>query len=260
MFAAAKCDVGKLRKTNQDSVYWSMEPVGDLPNLFIVADGMGGHLAGEHASSEAVQFFVQEVAEKSFKEDSIVKLLREGVESANRYVYKLSKQSSAWTGMGTTFVAAVIKEDTLFCVNVGDSRLYLVLVDGQGGLGLKKLTIDHSVVEELVQKGEITAEEARVHPQKNVITRAVGIEEQVSVDAFEIPLTGILRVLLCSDGLSNMVEDTELLHLLGTAVPAGQDEIESLAEQLIGRANDNGGYDNISVILIDLWKEGAQHA
>ena len=84
MFAAAKCDVGKLRKTNQDSVYCSMEPVGDLPNLFIVADGMGGHLAGEHASSEAVQFFVQEVAEKSFKEDSIVKLLREGVESANR--------------------------------------------------------------------------------------------------------------------------------------------------------------------------------
>lgn len=151
-------------------------------------------------------------------------------------------------------------EDTLFCVNVGDSRLYLVQADGQGGVGLKKLTIDHSVVEELVQKGEITEEEARVHPQKNVITRAVGIEEQVSVDAFEIPLTGILRVLLCSDGLSNMVEDTELLRLLGTTVPSSQDEIEGLAEQLIDRANGNGGYDNISVILIDLWKEGAQHA
>ena len=221
---------------------------------------MGGHLAGEHASSEAVHFFVQEVAEKSFKEDSVVKLLREGVESANRHVYKLSKQSAAWTGMGTTFVAAVIMEDTLFCVNVGDSRLYLILDDEHGCLGLKKLTIDHSVVEELVQKGEITEAEARVHPQKNVITRAVGIEEHVSVDAFEIPLTGIQRILLCSDGLSNMVEDSELLHILGSTAAGSQEDIENLADRLMKTANENGGYDNISVILIDLWKEGAQHA
>lgn len=254
--AASRCDVGRVRKINQDTVFCSLEPVGFLPNLFIVADGMGGHKAGDLASAEAVRSFVSCIKERSKEADDIVDLMRMALEEANRYVYFLSKESEDYQGMGTTFVAATFCGNSLYCINVGDSRLYKLNRAGdEQPMSLKRVTEDHSIVEMMVRQGMITEEEARVHPQKNMITRAVGIEETVEIDAFRLEVDSLIRVLLCSDGLSGMVTDLDILNIL-----SGKGNVEETAERLLAKANDNGGKDNISVIVIDFTGEEVENA
>ena len=253
--AASRCDVGRVRKINQDTVFCSLEPVGLLPNLFIVADGMGGHKAGDLASTETVRCFVKCIEERSKEAEDIVDLMRLALEEANRYVYYLSQESEDYQGMGTTFVAVTFCGNSLYCINVDDSRLYKLNRAGEQPMSLKKVTEDHSVVEMMIKEGLITEEEARVHPQKNMITRAVGIEETVQIDDFRLDVDNLVRVLLCSDGLSGMLTDLDILNIV-----SGKDDVEVTAERLLAKANDNGGRDNISVIVIDFTGEEVEHA
>ena len=246
--------MGLVRKINQDTVFCSLEPVGLLPNLFIVADGMGGHKAGDLASTEAVRCFIKCIKERSREAEDIVDLMRLALEEANRYVYYLSKESEDYQGMGTTFVAATFCGNSLYCINVGDSRLYKLNRAGEHPMSLKKVTVDHSIVQMMIKEGMITEEEARVHPQKNMITRAIGIEETVEIDDFRLDVDSLVRVLLCSDGLSGMLTDLDILNIV-----SGKKDVEETAERLVEKANENGGRDNISVIVIDFTGEEVEH-
>ena len=216
-------DIGRKRKLNQDYVYSSEQPVGNLPNLFLVADGMGGHNAGDYASQVAVETMVERIADS--QETDILRIFDMAVQAANRRIRELGARSRELEGMGTTMVAACCREGTVYVANVGDSRLYVV-----NRFGLRQITRDHSWVEEMVQRGGIGREEARNHPDKNIITRAVGGDE----------------ILMCTDGLTNMLEDEEIRMILD-----GARDIVEKTQELVRAANENGGRDNISVILIE---------
>lgn len=231
-------DIGVRREMNQDYLYSSEEAVGKLQNLFIVADGMGGHRAGEFASRYAVETIV-DTARKSEKKDSIG-ILTESIMAANRLLKEYADSHREMRGMGTTIVAATIEGHHLLVANVGDSRLYLA------GEQMIQVTRDHSLVQEMVRLGEIDQERARNHPDKNIITRAVGVDRKVQIDFFEVNLEPGQRVLLCSDGLTNMVEDHVIQKILHE-----QEELTRKAEKLVELANKNGGKDNITVIIIE---------
>ena len=230
-------DTGRVRSMNEDYVFVSERPIGRLPNLFVVADGMGGHNAGERASSYAVEVLLQSIRKN--KEKNPVKVMRRAIESANDMVYQESISSDRSRGMGTTMVAAVICKDRLYVANVGDSRLYII------NSQIRQITKDHSLVEEMVRLGKLTKEEGRNHPDKNIITRAVGAEETVQIDCFEERIGIRDVVLLCSDGLTNMVSDEQIQQIIKT-----EKNLQKAAELLVETANRNGGRDNITVLLI----------
>lgn len=232
-------DIGKKRKLNQDYVYTSELPVGSLPNLFLVADGMGGHKAGDYASRCAIETIVDYV--ESSHDAGVIAVLEKAICRANSVVREYAESDEAFNGMGTTVVAATIDGNKLCVANVGDSRLYIV-----GDREIKQITRDHSLVEEMVRMGGIEREQARSHPKKNIITRAIGAEPELSVDFFRVTLQPGEMVLMCSDGLTNMIEDEEIRMIL-----QGQRDLASKAEGLVNAANNNGGKDNIAVVLID---------
>ena len=232
-------DVGRCRDINQDYIFLSEEPMGNLPNLFLVADGMGGHRAGDLASEYTVSR-VCEAVTKSMQKIPF-QILKGAFQYANQKLIEKAGESPAYTGMGTTLVAVTVKEDgTVYAVNVGDSRLYKV------GSGIEQITEDHSLVEEMVRMGEISKEEARNHPEKNIITRAIGVSETVEPDYFDTKLEKGECLLLCSDGLSNMLEDAQIKEILDRRT-----DLRSGAEELVREANRNGGKDNIAVVLIE---------
>lgn len=232
-------NIGKKRKLNQDFVYTSEKPVGHLPNLFIVADGMGGHKAGDYASKLAVETMVEEIAASAEKEPE--NILKAAIEMANAMVRGSAAKAPELEGMGTTVVAASCEGRTLSVANVGDSRLYVV-----GGHEIRQITRDHSWVEDMVRSGGMGREEARNHPDKNIITRAIGAEKSVKTDFFSVKLEEGDMILMCTDGLTNMLSDEEIRMVLD-----GARDIVEKAEELVRRANENGGRDNISVILIE---------
>ena len=231
-------DIGRCRSVNQDYIFMSEKPVGNLPNLFLVADGMGGHRAGDLASEYTVDM-VREAAEKSMRQIPF-QILRSAFQYANQKLIEKARESSAYTGMGTTLVAATVVEDTAYIVNVGDSRLYKV------GETIEQITEDHSLVEEMVRMGEISREEARNHPDKNIITRAIGVADTVEPDYFDTKLQKGECLLLCSDGLSNMIKDSQIRAIL-----ARRESLQAGAKELVDTANENGGRDNIAVVLIE---------
>lgn len=231
-------DIGVRREMNQDYFYSSEEPVGQLENLFLVADGMGGHKAGEFASRYAVETIVETI-QNSEKTDEIA-ILTEAITKANHLLKEYAQDNQQMRGMGTTVVAATIKNGYLTVANVGDSRLYVI--DDE----IRQITRDHSLVQEMVRLGEIDAQSARNHPDKNIITRAVGVDQKVQVDCFEVSLEQGQRILLCSDGLTNMVEDARILDILNRP-----EDLQKKAETLVALANENGGKDNITVIIIE---------
>ncbi len=231
-------DIGSTREMNQDYLYSSEEAVGKLPNLFIVADGMGGHKAGEFASRYVVETTVRTI--EGSKEEEPITILSESIETANRKLKEYADAHQQMKGMGTTIVAAVIQERSLIAANVGDSRLYVV------GDEITQVTQDHSLVQELVRLGQMDQESAKTHPDKNVITRAVGVSDNVKIDIFERQLNPGEYIVLCSDGLTNMVDDAVILQILH-----GAGNLSDKAEQLIKLANKNGGKDNITVIIIE---------
>ncbi len=231
-------DIGKNRKINQDFVFASNSPVGNLPNLFIVADGMGGHKAGDYASKCAVET-ICDMAGRSFEKNPLV-ILRKAIEVANEAIRTKAAEDDNYAGMGTTLVAATCLGRYLQVANVGDSRLYIV------GEEIRQITVDHSLVEEMVRMGGIDKETAKHHPDKNIITRALGAVETVDVDFFTIELQPGERILMCSDGLTNMLEDDEILKLVTSDA-----DLEKKAGMLVQAANDRGGMDNITVVLIE---------
>lgn len=232
-------NIGKRRKVNQDYVYTSEQPVGKLPNVFIVADGMGGHKAGDYASKVTVETMVEEI--RRSEEEAAPIVLEHAIQVANALIRKCAEESSDLEGMGTTVVAATCDEDVLLVANVGDSRLYIV-----NQKEIRQITRDHSLVEEMVRMGGIGREEARNHPDKNIITRAVGADDVVKPDFFTVRLNPGDMVLMCTDGLTNMLEDEEIRMILEES----RDIVEK-AEELVKAANEKGGRDNISVILVD---------
>lgn len=238
-------DVGKRRQLNQDYVFTSENPVGNLPNLFLVADGMGGHNAGDYASRYTVETIVSEIA-KSYEKNP-VRILKKAIETANAHIREKSLETEEMAGMGTTIVAASCLENKLQVANVGDSRLYVIHEQK-----ITQITRDHSLVEEMVRMGGIDRESARNHPDKNIITRAVGAQDTVEIDFFQLELHAGDMILMCTDGLTNMLEDEEIRMILG-----GQRDIVEMAESLILAANNNGGKDNIAVILIEPFAQEA---
>ena len=234
----ALTDVGRRREVNQDYVYATDRPVGPFPNLLVVADGMGGHKAGDFASK-----FTVETLKKELKESEAGKpeeIFRAAIETENHKLIEAASQDVKLEGMGTTLVAATVIGNTLYFANIGDSRLYLISDN------IRQLSKDHSLVEEMVRLGGIKAEEARNHPDKNIITRAIGAKDSVEVDFYEHRLKKGDIILMCTDGLSNMVEDEELFHI----VQGGRDIVES-AQSLVETAKENGGMDNIGIVLVE---------
>ena len=234
----ALTDIGQKRQLNQDFIYVSETPVGNLPNLFIVADGMGGHKAGDYASVLAVETVVEDIS-ASFEKNP-VRIMEHAITRANTHLRERASEDFSLNGMGTTMVAATCMGRFLQVANVGDSRLYVV------GDEIVQITEDHSLVEEMVRMGGIGREEARNHPDKNIITRAVGAKDDVEVDFFDWELQTGDMVLLCSDGLTNMVDDETICQIL-----KGGGSLRDRVEKLVQTANLNGGRDNISVIVIE---------
>ncbi len=232
-------DIGRKRELNEDYIYTSGQPIGALPNLFIVADGMGGHKAGDYASMHTVDRFVEVIRELG-EEHGVQDAINEAVTAANAYIYQRSRENSNLSGMGTTLVLATCIGNEAIVANIGDSRLYLV------NDAMTQITRDHSLVEEMVTLGGIDREMARNHPDKNIITRAVGVKEKVAADFFEVELTKGDKLLLCSDGLTNMLRDEEIYQIIQE-----NKELEQAAKALIDAANENGGRDNIAVVLVE---------
>lgn len=231
-------DIGKCREINQDYIFVSEEPIGNLPNLFLVADGMGGHKAGDLASEYTVAK-VQEAVSKSMQTIPY-QILKGAFQYANQKLLEKAGESDSYKGMGTTLVAATVKNDAVYVVNVGDSRLYKI------GDKIEQITEDHSLVEEMVRMGEISEEQARNHPDKNIITKAIGVSDTVEPDYFDTDLQKGECLLMCSDGLTNMVSDRQIKEIVELRT-----DLESCAKELIRAANQNGGRDNIAVVLIE---------
>lgn len=232
-------DIGKRRSANQDYVYASDQPVGNLPNLMIVADGMGGHNAGDFASRCTVESMLEYIQNASEKRP--IPLISAAIHHANELVIEKSRSDKKLEGMGTTVVAATVKDGYLYVANVGDSRLYLIDQE------IEQITRDHSLVEEMIRVGELQRKDARSHPDRNVITRAIGVRTPVRIDFFDVKLEEGDRILLCSDGLTTMVEDEDILHIVKKSTSP-----KEAAQRLVTEANKNGGKDNISVILAEV--------
>lgn len=243
----AKTDIGKVRTMNQDYFIASAQ----RPHLFILCDGMGGHKSGEIASrtaAESIETYVRMHSTLDLDEGKAKRLLNGAVQYANNIVSTRAASNEAYQGMGTTTEVCLLDFDTLYIAHVGDSRVYL-LREGK----LTQLTKDHSYVEELVQNGLITEAEAKHHPDKNVITRAVGTNRTVECDFSALALKQGDTLLMCSDGLTNMLTESEMKNLL-----ISDENPDIVVENLIDCANGKGGKDNITAIVIrKLLKEEA---
>jgi len=236
---AAMTDVGQQRDHNEDSVLATA--ITDDTALLAVADGMGGHAAGDVASQLAIDTLREEIVEgtKSLPPQSEWQsMLNNAITRANQAIHDQAADDRAKSGMGTTVVAALIQGPDAVVANVGDSRGY-VLADG-----IEQVTVDQSLVQELVEQGQITAEEAKDHPQRNVISQSLGTDTEVDPDFYEATVDGML--LLCSDGLTEEVDDERIEQIVSEA-----STVADATEQLIQRANENGGSDNISVTIAE---------
>lgn len=232
-------DIGLRREMNQDYIFSSDLPLGSLSCLYLVADGMGGHRAGDLASKLTVETVVNQVS-MSVGEDP-EDLLREAFGIANTKIRQTAARHREYYGMGTTLVGCTICGEELLVANIGDSRLY-----NYTEKEFRQITVDHSLVEEMVRAGTLDRRAARIHPERNVITRAIGADDEVNVDFFRIPLSECGMILMCSDGLSSMIDDGEIESVL-----SGPKSLEEKAGILVALANRAGGKDNISIILID---------
>lgn len=247
MQLGAVTDIGMCRKINEDNYYVTTD--GDFPYA-IVADGMGGHKAGEIASMMVIDVVKNHLENKLGGSSDYVEageVIRQAFISANSIIYKYSENHYKIMGMGTTATLAMIYENKVITAHVGDSRAYMI-DDNE----IKQLTKDHSYVQELVSMGKITPEEAKHHPKKNFITRAMGAEETVKVDIGIKPYNGE-KILLCSDGLTNFVEDEEIKEIIN-----GQDNLQKKSEKLVQTANSRGGRDNITIVVLEREKQDEQ--
>ncbi len=244
-----KTDIGAKRRTNQDS-YAVFSKSGYT--CAVVCDGMGGAKGGNVASGLAVKTFSSAV-KKAFSEKNpddwgefdIKRLLKSAIDEANLSIFSKATNDSDLEGMGTTLVAVIICLSGTYAVNIGDSRLYIQL-DGE----MKQISVDHSFVQYLIEKGEIQPDEAINHPNKNIILRALGISERVEADFFKIE--NYDRLLLCTDGLTNHVRDERIGEIISGEYTTKRPSYKARTEKLIAEANENGGADNITAVLLGI--------
>lgn len=239
MKAYSITDIGERRKINQDYVYCCDSQIGNLPNLFIVADGMGGHNAGDYASRFCVEFFTNRIKESNHP--SPISAIEAALRETNEALLRKAQEQIDYEGMGTTFVVATILDNKMYVANIGDSRLYVI------GNEIRQITEDHSLVQAMVKSGKLDRDEARQHPNKNIITKALGADTFVEPDFFEVDLEEGDTVLMCSDGLTNMLEDEDIINIIKS-----YDDPQTAADVLVRTANQNGGIDNISIILVKI--------
>lgn len=240
MKISAKTDVGAVRSNNQD--FCLAGEFSDGVTWAVVCDGMGGATGGNIASETAAKTIFKKITDgyhEGMNDNSIKLLMVSAVEAANALVYSRAKNDELLKGMGTTVVLAVIKADSLYIAHVGDSRLYVITQDS-----INQLTTDHSVVQMMIDNGEITVEEAKNHPNKNVITRALGVDESIRIDYSQEVYNSGEIILLCTDGLTNYVEEDRILEICKVG------DSYSLAELLVDEANKNGGGDNVTVVTV----------
>lgn len=229
-----KTDVGNVRKINEDYLGFTEN---EKYRLYIVADGMGGHNAGEVASKYAVTEILNKVKNINFDNNISTELIN-CVKGANEKIYNESIINEEYKGMGTTVTLALIFKDKLYIAHVGDSSCYVLEGDN-----IKKITKDHSFVQELIDIGSISEEEAKNHPNKNIITRSLGFSKELEVDVYELLIKGIRKIILCTDGLTNYINNDELKEVVQ------QDENTEACERLVSVAKNRGGSDNISIIV-----------
>jgi len=239
---AVKTDKGMVRDIYEDS-YRIITGYSGIPDTFIVADGMGGHNSGEVASKMAVDFVSNEILKTPgmfSNKDDILRCISDLMQKANSVVYESSLQNIENFGMGTTLIIAVACEDKLYIGHIGDSRVYLIRGDE-----MHKITTDHSYIEELIKTGSLTREEAQNHPKKHVITRALGCSEEIIVDTYLSDIKDGDAFIICTDGLTNMLEEEEIKRIVKNI-----DDIDAVCEELVRKTNENGGMDNVTVIVI----------
>lgn len=236
-------DIGKSRKENQDNVYLCDE--FENVKYFIIADGMGGVNGGKIASTaaiEAIKAYIDEnIYDIELEEDQIKDLIRGAILNANKFIYQKAMREENYKGMGTTVILALTYGNRVYIGHIGDSRLYRIRKNI-----IRQLTKDHSYVQALLEEGSITKAEAQNHPQKNILLKVVGCEEEIEPD---IIIKGFKKddiLLMCTDGLTNMISVKEIYNM----IVEGKDDLKDTCKKLINKANENGGYDNISVILI----------
>lgn len=244
MYAIGKVNIGKKRTRNEDNIFVSHTPVGILPNLLIVADGMGGHKAGGVASELAITAFCDYIKSHDHidirtREDVTI-LLKLGIRHANHAIYEKSKTDEVYAGMGTTFTVATVIEGIVYLAHVGDTRLYLI-----NDKSIFQATTDHSLVQEMLDQGYISQNEMSEHPQRHIITRAVGTYAKVKVDTLIYDLSKVKYLLLCSDGLTSMLTDEEIHEI----IKKHDEDLEEVVDGLIETANLKGGIDNIAVVI-----------
>lgn len=244
MFAVGKIDIGKKRKQNEDHIYISNDKIGSLPNVLIVADGMGGHKAGSIASEQAIEAFCHYIRTHEIRENhnemEIALLLKFAVRYANDKVFEQATNNESCSGMGTTFTVATVIKDRIYIAHVGDTRLYLINDEK-----ITQVTVDHSLVQEMVEQGVIEEQDMMDHPQRHIITRAVGTYKKVKIDTLVYDLKDVNYILLCSDGLTSMLNNDEI-HAI---IQINHDNTKNIVDCLVNTANDKGGLDNIAVII-----------
>ncbi|HHT78083.1 MAG TPA: Stp1/IreP family PP2C-type Ser/Thr phosphatase [Clostridiaceae bacterium] len=238
---ASATDKGKVRQNNED--FHAILSVGDS-TVFVVADGMGGHAVGEIASRTAVEFALSTLPrelEHDMSVSQIEDVLRETIEKANVRVYLQSLDNKEYRGMGTTLTLAVLKDWRLYISHIGDCRVYLM-----HGSGLERLTVDHTLVQELVDRGSISEKEAQNHPKRHVLVRSLGVNEYMEPDTYSFDISEGDLILLCTDGLYGYVDEAGIRKIIRK-----HKDLSACAKQLVDAANDAGGGDNITVILVD---------
>jgi Serine/threonine protein phosphatase len=236
-----KSDIGLVRQTNQDAC--KSGGFSDTSVWVVVCDGMGGANGGAVASNVAVDK-ISESLTASYREDlsgdSMKELISSSIANANLAVHDMASADAALSGMGTTVVAAVVSGGTAHIAHAGDSRAYLMTADG-----IRQLTMDHSMVQEMLNNGEITEQQAKLHPQKNIITRALGVEASIQIDYCEVPFPQGSLLLVCTDGLTNYVDAEQIFRF------SREMDAQALTERLIALAKDSGGGDNITVAIVE---------
>ncbi len=233
-----RTDRGLKRQLNEDNCNVLVGYPG-IPTCFVIADGMGGHKCGEVASKMAVDSVCNLLLKADWQQENISEILSDIITRVNDEIYNFSILDEATQGMGTTLIITVLKNRKLYIGHVGDSRVYIIKEDS-----IEKITWDHSFIEELVKNGSITKDEAINHPKKNLITRAVGCEPELQVDTYELEVKEEYVVLLCTDGLTNMLSEDEIFEIINK-----NEEPQNACDTLVQNANNNGGEDNITVIV-----------
>ncbi|MDQ2087156.1 Stp1/IreP family PP2C-type Ser/Thr phosphatase [Herbivorax sp. ANBcel31] len=239
---AAVSDKGRVRELNEDS-YRVITGHDKIPDAFIIADGMGGHSSGDVASNMAVEFakeYILNNPEIFSSDENTLNGIKILMEEANRAIYEKASHSEENSGMGTTFIVTVVLNNKIYIGHVGDSRVYLIRNNS-----IKRLTMDHSYIEELIKNGSITREEAQNHPKKNIITRALGCNANILVDTLNSSIDENDIFVLCTDGLTNMLSDDEIMKII-----LENDNPSYSCNELVRLANEKGGDDNITVVIL----------